>query len=145
MSKILDDYLRDVRRNLSHLPVRERDAVMAEMRDHLVTEARRLRHGDSGLSDDEAMLQATQAFGEPEEIGVAHGPRGGVVRRSTGEHLLDVAILTSRAAGRGAKGVLKWGCAQPCRGRPLVLALFRLHVPLWRGHAGWGAAVSGYV
>lgn len=108
MSKILEDYLRDVRRHLKQLPIRERDAVLAEIRDHLQSEARRLCAADKRLSGDEAMLQATNAFGDPQELGIAYGPQGGVVRRSTGEQLLDVAVLTSRAAGRGVKGVLKW-------------------------------------
>lgn len=108
MSKIIDAYLRDVRSKLNHLPIRERDAVLEEIGQHLKTETKRLRQEQPTLSADEADLQATHAFGDPDELGVAYGAGGGVVNRTSGELLLDVAVLSSRAAGRGVKTTLKW-------------------------------------
>lgn len=105
---IIDDYLRQIRKRLSHLPLGEQEAVLTEIRDHLETEAAALRRADRTLSRDEAALRATHAFGAPEEIGVAYGAQTTVVHRTTGEVLLRVAAATGRAAGRGAKGVVKW-------------------------------------
>jgi hypothetical protein len=105
---IMDDYLNQIRKQLRHLELSERDQVLAEVRGHLTDEVARLRKADKSLSRDEAELKATHAFGEPEELGVAYGPRGGVIRKRTGERLLEVAVLTGRAAGRGVKGTLKW-------------------------------------
>lgn len=108
MTRIIDDYLNDIRRRLSHLGLRERDAVLEEIRLHLESEVARLRSEDKRLSKDEGALQATNSFGDPEEIGVAYGAHGGVINRTTGEMLLEVALLTTRAAGRGLRGTLKW-------------------------------------
>lgn len=108
MNDIIKDYLRAVRRQLPHLGVRERDAVMQEIETHLQAEVRRLRRLEKGLSADEAALRATNAFGDPAEIGIAYGDRGGVINRSTGELLLEVAVLTTRAAGRGVRSIAKW-------------------------------------
>jgi hypothetical protein len=112
---VLEDYLRKFKQEIAHLPFRERDAVVREVKAHLKSEAGRLREEDPSLSADEAMLQATAAFGEPEELGVAYGPQGGVVRKKGGDRLLAVAVLTGRgvvatakATGRGARHVLKW-------------------------------------
>ncbi len=111
MSNIIRDYLNDVRRRLHHLGLRERESVLGEIEDHLGAEVARLRAADKELSADEAALKATNAFGDPSEIGVAYGAPGvpgGVVNQTTGERLLDVAILSTQAAGRGAKGLVKW-------------------------------------
>lgn len=108
MSRIIDEYLREVRSRLNHLPIRERDAVLEEIGQHLKAETKRLRREEPNLSADEAQLRATHAFGDPDELGVAYGARGGVVNRTTGALLLDVAVLSSRAAGRGMKSTLKW-------------------------------------
>lgn len=107
-NKIIDQYLKQIRRRISHLPIRKRDAVLQEIKDHLEEETRLLRKEDKQLSKDEAALQATNKFGDPDEISVAYGPDGGVVKRGTGEVLLDVAVLTSRGVGNVLKGTLKW-------------------------------------
>lgn len=108
MNRIVRKYLNDVKKRLNHLGLREREAVLDEIADHLEAEMARLRKADKGLSADEAALQATHAFGDPSDIGVAHGAGGGVVNQSTGERLLDVAILTTAATGRGIVGIFKW-------------------------------------
>ncbi|MEK6986450.1 MAG: hypothetical protein AABX89_08760 [Candidatus Thermoplasmatota archaeon] len=112
---VLEDYLREVKQQIAHLPFRERDAIAREMKAHLQSEVKRLRSEEPGLSADEAALRATAAFGEPEELGIAYGPHGGIVRKSSGDLLLRVAVLTGRgavatakAAGRGARSFLKW-------------------------------------
>ncbi|HET6399354.1 MAG TPA: permease prefix domain 1-containing protein [Candidatus Thermoplasmatota archaeon] len=115
MNRILSRYLDEIRMNLAGLGLREREDVLAEIAAHLEQAAAAHRGQQPGLSDDEAYLRATSDFGEPREIGIRHGPSGGVVRRSTGEVLIDVAVLSgrglgrgARAAGRGARAVLKW-------------------------------------
>jgi hypothetical protein len=115
MNRILDDYLLDIRTQLLHLPYKDQDAVMAEVRAHLESDMADRRRRDPRLTPDELALQATAAFGAPDEITVRFGPTGGLVRKSTGEVLLRAAVLTGRAAkatgraaGRGAKAVLKW-------------------------------------
>jgi len=115
MNRILDDYLLDLRTQLLHLPYKDQDAVMADVRAHLGSDMAERKRRDPHLSDDELALQATAAFGAPDEIAVQFGPGGGLVRKSTGEVLLRAAVLTGRAAkatgrvaGRGAKAVVKW-------------------------------------
>ncbi len=105
---IIRDYLKHVRSRLQHLGLRQREQVLSEIQDHLELEVARLRREDSSLSADEAALKATNAFGDPGEIGVAYGAGGGVVNQTTGERLLDVAVLSGQAAGRGVRGVFKW-------------------------------------
>jgi len=109
--RILDDYLDDVRRRLGHLTPDERDAVIGEMRAHLVDKIDALLKADPALSRDDAALRATHAFGTPDEITVQYGPQGGIVKSSTGETLLRVAALGGRAlraTGRGLGRTLKW-------------------------------------
>jgi hypothetical protein len=111
MTRILDDYLLGLRTQLLHLPYGDQDAVMAEVRAHLESDMADRRRRDPRLSDDELALQATAAFGAPDELTVRFGPSGGLVRKSTGEVLLRAAVLTGRAAkatGRGVRTLLKW-------------------------------------
>lgn len=116
MNPILRKYLDQVRRNLSGIGLAEREDVLGEIRAHLEQAAADERSRNPDLSEDEAFLRATSGFGEAKEIGIRHGPQGGIVDRTTGEVLLDVAVLTgrgigrtARAAGRGVRSVLKWG------------------------------------
>lgn len=108
MSDIIRDYLRNVRKRLHHLGLREREIVLSEIEDHLNLEMQRLRSEDKELTPDEAALKATNAFGDPADIGIAHGAQGGVVNHTTGERLLDIAILSTQAAGRSVRGIFKW-------------------------------------
>jgi hypothetical protein len=114
---IMSDYTRDIRKGLAHMDVRERDAVLKEIRVHLGEAVAQLQAEDPKLSPDEAAIKATYAFGNPRDIGVAYGGDNGigVINRTTGDRLLEVAIVTGRVAGtvavttgRGIKGVLKW-------------------------------------
>ena len=116
MNRVLEDYLLDIRTRLTELPYKDQDAVLGEVRAHLGSAIEEDRRKNPGLSDDELALAATAAFGDPDEIGVAYGPKGGLVRKSTGQVLLRAAVLTGRAAratgkaaGRGARSTLKWG------------------------------------
>lgn len=115
MTHVLDNYLLDIKTKLLHLPFKDQDSIMGEVKAHLQTDIRRRGKEEPGLSQDELELAATAAFGDPAEITVAYGPAGGLVRKQTGEVLLRAAVLTGRAAkatgkaaGRGAKQVLKW-------------------------------------
>lgn len=105
---ILDDYLDAVQLQLRHLPLAEQRQVLAQVRDHLEEDIRGRRGEDKKLSADEAALQATHGFGDPHDLGVAYGARGGVVRKSTGEVLLHVAVLTGRGVARTVGKTLKW-------------------------------------
>lgn len=105
---ILDDYLDAVKRQLRHLPLREQRQVLAEIRAHLDEGIAQRQKGDKALSRDEATLQATHDFGDPKDLGVAHGAQGGVVRKSTGEVLLHVAVLTGRGVARTVRTTFKW-------------------------------------
>lgn len=105
---ILDDYLDAVKRQLRHLPLREQRQVLAEIRAHLDEDIAHRQKQDKALSRDEATLQATHDFGDPKDLGVAHGAQGGVVRKSTGEVLLHVAVLTGRGVARTVRTTLKW-------------------------------------
>lgn len=115
MNRIVDDYLLELRTRLSELPFRDQDAVLGEVRAHLAADIEDRRRKAPKSSNDELALAATAAFGDPDEIAVAFGPQGGLVRKRTGEVLLRAAVLTGRAAratgraaGRGAKSTLKW-------------------------------------
>ena len=105
---ILDDYLDALKPQLRHLPPAERRAVLAQVREHLEEDIRGRREEDKRLSLDEAALQATHGFGDPQDIAVAYGARGGVVRKSTGEVLLQVAVLTGRGVARTVGKTVKW-------------------------------------
>lgn len=108
---IRDDYLDDLTFQLKHLPDKERRAVLAEVKAHLAQETAALRKSNPALSEDEAWLQATHAFGEPRDIGVSYGSNGsagGVVRKSTGELVLQVAVLTGRGVARTVGTTVKW-------------------------------------
>jgi hypothetical protein len=103
-NRILTDYLDDFARRLRHLPDDQRKQVLSEVRAHLEDDLAQRRAEDTGLSLDEATLQATEAFGEPTDLSVAYGASGGVVRTSTGQVVLRIAAATARGVG----SVLKW-------------------------------------
>lgn len=115
MSRILDDYLLEIRTRLLDLPYADQDAVMAEVRAHLASDIEARRKADPTLSQDELEIAATAAFGDPDDVTVAYGPHGGLVHKRTGAVLLRAAVLTGRAAkatgkaaGRGLRATLKW-------------------------------------
>lgn len=106
MNPKLRAYLRRVESQLSGMDRNERSTVMLEIRDHLSAEvARRVA---AGATEDDAVQAAIEAFGEPEDLGVAYGAGGGIVNRTTGDRILEVAVLTGRAAGRGVGKVAKF-------------------------------------
>ena len=109
MSKhILDDYLDALKLQLRHLPLSQQRQVLAEVRAHLEQDIDGRLAEDKRLSKDEAALQATHGFGDPKDIGVAYGANGGLVRKSTGEVLLHVAVLTGRGVARTVRTTVKW-------------------------------------
>ena len=69
---VIEEYLDEVRTHLQ-MPAEERDAVIDEMRLHLLDKMEQLRKAEPDRSEDELALQATHSFGEPAEIG-ARGP-----------------------------------------------------------------------
>lgn len=97
---ILDDYENELARQLRRVPTQERQAVVDEVRAHLVEAAAELRGADPGLSADEAMLHATHRFGAPEEVAAGYLPSAGEIR--VGGVVLDVVRSTGRGLGRGA-------------------------------------------
>jgi hypothetical protein len=105
---LLDDYLDDVKDQLKHLPATERSQVLRDVKDHLNQEIAALRKSNKGLSLDEATIKATHDFGDPRDLGVAYGSQGGVIRKSTGEVLLRVAVLASRGVARTVRTTVKW-------------------------------------
>lgn len=107
-SHILDDYLDALKPQLRHLPLKEQRRVLAEVREHLEEDMRGRREEDRKLSEDEAALQATHGFGDPQDLGIAYGAGGGIVRKSTGEVLLHIAIVTGRGVARTVGTTLKW-------------------------------------
>jgi hypothetical protein len=107
MNRILKAYLAELRPQLGTLPPDDRRKTLDEIREHLEQDMADRRKADKALSEDEAALQATHDFGDPKDIGVAYGNKGGVVRRSTGEVLLHVAVLTGRGVARTVSGTLK--------------------------------------
>ncbi len=118
MSQRIDDYLNDLRKNLGHMDREERDAVLAEVEDHLLQESERLQAANPKWSNEKAALNAIESFGPADEIGVAYGGSKdtvGVINQVTGERILEVAAVTGRVAGkvavvggRGLKGLLKF-------------------------------------
>jgi hypothetical protein len=107
-SPILDDYLDAIKPQLRHLPPGEQRKVMAQVRDHLQEDIRGRMEEDRKLSVDEAALQATHGFGDPQDIGIAYGASGGIMRKSTGEIILQVAIVTGRGVARTVGKTVKW-------------------------------------
>lgn len=118
MSHRIDDYLNDLRKNLGHMDHEERDAVLAEVADHLRQESERLQAANPTWSENQAAMNAIESFGPADEIGIAYGGSQdpvGVINQVTGERLLEVAQVTGRVAGkvavvggRGLKGLLKF-------------------------------------
>ena len=110
MTHILDDYLDALKPHLRQLPLPEQRQVLGQVREHLEEDIRARRQADKKLSADEAALQATAAFGDPQDIGVAYRANGsgGVVRKSTGEVLLHVAVLSGRGVARTVGKTVKW-------------------------------------
>lgn len=106
-NRLLDDYLDDLKVQVRRLKLSEQRQVLAEIRSHLEEDIAERRKANKKLSVDEATLKATHAFGEPKDIGIAYGADGGVVRKSTGEVLLHVAVLTGRGVARTVKGTVK--------------------------------------
>ena len=107
MNHIVEDYLLELRTRLSSIPLKDRDGVLAEVRAHLAANMEDHRRSDPSLSDDELALAATTAFGDPDEIAVAFGPQGGLVRKETGEVLVPAATVSGRA-GRKGRRKMKW-------------------------------------
>lgn len=106
---MIDDYVRAVGRNLRRIPTHERHAIQSEIHAHLSEDVQ--NRMAEGLSEDEAARAAIEAFGNPSDIGLAYGAPGEpgtLVNESTGQTVLRVAAATGRAAGKGAKGALKW-------------------------------------
>lgn len=107
-SPILDDYLDALKPQLRHLPLGEQRKVLAQVREHLQEDIQGRMEEDRKLSPDEAALQATHGFGDPQDIGVVYGAKGGIVRKSTGEVILHVAIVTGRGVARTIGKTVKW-------------------------------------
>jgi hypothetical protein len=105
---ILDDYVDALKPHLRQLSLAEQRQVLRQVRDHLEEDIRSRREADPKLSADEAAIQATAAFGDPQDIGVAYGSGGGVVRKSTGEVLLHVAVLGGRGVARTVGKTVRW-------------------------------------
>ncbi len=118
MNSRIEEYLDALRKHLGSMARDERDAVIAEVQDHLEAESARLQSESSGMSDDVAAARAIDAFGPAGEIGVAYGGSEETVRlinQETGEKLLEGIQVAGRVAGkvavvggRGLKGVLKF-------------------------------------
>src|SRR5690242_8981585 len=113
--RILSDYLLSLRGQLKNLPARRRDEVLREVEAHTEAHVAELARDEPKLSADERYLRATAAFGDPAEIGFRDEAGGVLVKTSTGDVLLRMAVLTGRAAavtgkaaGRGARSLLKW-------------------------------------
>ncbi|MEK6974713.1 MAG: hypothetical protein AABY18_00060 [Candidatus Thermoplasmatota archaeon] len=107
-SPALDDYLDALKPQLRHLPFSDQRKVLAQVREHLQEDIQARLEEDRKLSVDEAAMHAAHNFGEPEDIGVAYGASGGVVRKSTGEVLIHFAILTGRGVARTLGKTVKW-------------------------------------
>ena len=115
---ILDDYLDELKLQLKHLPLAERRQVDRDIRAHLEQEVKERRKADKTLSEDEAVLAATHAFGDPKDIGISYGAGGGIVRRSTGEVVLHVAVWPAGAwrapSARPSSGQPSWPASCCC-------------------------------
>ena len=70
MNRELEAYLSDVKKHLQTLPGPEQENVLSEMRAHLLEDITRRQNAEPTLSEAEATLRATHAFGRPEEVGV---------------------------------------------------------------------------
>ncbi len=106
MERSIEDYVNRVGRNMRRLPKHERYAIQREIHQHLVEDTER-RVAD-GATPDDAVQAAITAFGEPSDIALAYDDNV-LVNETTGQTVLRLAAATGKAAGRGARGVLKWG------------------------------------
>lgn len=94
VNEVLQAYMRAIHRRMGHLPGPMRRRVVSEVVAHIVLEAANLQRREPGLSAEEATRRAIEGFCPPEELLVAYGPEGGVVRRSTGTVVLRSRVLT---------------------------------------------------
>lgn len=98
---MIDDYIRRLSADLGHLPKKERDAVLAEVRAHLEEAAK-----------EDGMEAAIESFGTPAEVAAGYDRDTQTVRARSGAVVLTVSKALGRgvvATGRGAGRVLKWG------------------------------------
>ncbi len=108
VNQALHDYLRQVNRRLQHLPRSVQREVVAELLAHIEDQASVRQKADPGLARAQAAAQAIEAFCPADDVGVAVGPRGGIIRSSTGELLIPVAVLSGRGLGRHARSTQAW-------------------------------------
>lgn len=96
MNQVLQDYIRDVQKRLGHLPPAIRKRLTSEITGHVILEVASMRREDPELDQEEAARRVIESFCPPEEMLIAYGPDGGVVRSSTGQ-----LILRSKALSEG--------------------------------------------
>lgn len=97
VNTVLQDYIRDVQKRLGHLPAPLRKRLTSEITGHVILEVASMRREDPDLGQEEAAKRVIDSFCPPEEMLIAYGPEGGVVRSSTGQLILRSKVLSEGA------------------------------------------------
>ncbi len=95
MKTALDHYLDELGWRLQHLPFLVQQELMREIASHIEGLTRNICRFDPELDPVTALELAITAFCPPDELLVAYGPEGGIIRRSTGECVLRSRLLVS--------------------------------------------------
>ncbi len=123
VNQVLHGYVRQVRHRLRHLPRAVQREVMAELLAHIEDDTALRQRSNPALARQQASAEAIEAFCPADDIGVAIGPRGGIIRSSSGELLLPVAVLSGEGLGRHARMTQAWTAVAAAGSAALVAAV----------------------
>jgi len=144
--RLIDEYLRELRRELSDLPRASRQEVLDEIDEH-IAEAR----AESAADDEVAIRNVLERLGDPATIAVDARERFGLQRRPAGWReiaaivLLPVGGVILPVIGWFVGLILLWASdAWTTRDKLLGTLIIPggLATPLWWGVVGFGAGSS---
>lgn len=103
MTRIIDDYLREVETHLQVGPS-QRERILDELRGHLFEKVEDLRNREPGLTAEDAERRAVNDFGGPHELALSFDVGGPTLETKTGR----TVVRMGRAVGRGTGRILKF-------------------------------------
>lgn len=111
MTRLIDDYLRDVENSL-RVDAHRRRQIVDELRSHLTEKADELAGEDPLRSRFDIEQDVLRQFGNPRDLALAYEPEGAAVLTNAAG---DIVLRLGKAVGRGAAAVgrstgtfLKW-------------------------------------
>ena len=103
MTRIIDDYLREVETHLQVGPS-QRERILDELRGHLFEKVEDLRNREPALSTEDAERRAINDFGSPHELALSFDVGGPTLETKAGK----TVVRMGRAVGRGTGRILKF-------------------------------------